>query len=65
MYPAPVRHPSAGVSDMQTVKIHSHTLNLNTHPYTTSHTPTLSTLSPINVKIKTTTYFALTSNVYF
>lgn len=51
MYPAPVRHPSAGVSDMQSVKTHS----LNTHPSITTttshtHTPPSSTLPPIHVK---------------
>ncbi|XP_075144843.1 TLE family member transcriptional corepressor groucho isoform X4 [Haematobia irritans] len=47
MYPAPVRHPSAGVSDMQTVK--THPLHLSTHPPSASHsTPTPSTLPSIH-----------------
>lgn len=64
MYPAPVRHPSAGVSDMQTVKTHSHTLNLNTHPSTTSHTPTPSNLPPIHVKIKNYNHFNSTLQMF-
>lgn len=65
MYPAPVRHPSAGVSEMQTVKTYPHTLNLNTYPSTASHTPTPSNLSFAYVQNLFLKHFCKTLNFYY